>query len=214
MERACKLCGKVGQSELEMNGHVLRNHADQFPAVIEKFLRRPEEIAAIRRENRTGLYDKLLRVLDTARGVETPVPVFPDADVLLSNGTRLAHQGRHGCSRLFVNDEVRLMVMASWEMDHDHVSVSQRPTPPTVEMIEAVRCAFFGADRKVESTTSPDGVIHLLAPPAGPRPPPYPEPPKEASHPRTQVRTEPKVGRNEPCPCGSGKKHKRCCGLQ
>ena len=22
----------------------------------------------------------------------------------------------------------------------------------------------------------------------------------------------PKVGRNEPCPCGSGKKHKKCCG--
>ena len=21
-----------------------------------------------------------------------------------------------------------------------------------------------------------------------------------------------KVGRNDPCPCGSGKKHKRCCG--
>lgn len=25
------------------------------------------------------------------------------------------------------------------------------------------------------------------------------------------VRTEPKIGRNEPCPCGSGKKHKKCC---
>lgn len=25
------------------------------------------------------------------------------------------------------------------------------------------------------------------------------------------VRTAPKVGRNEPCPCGSGKKHKKCC---
>ena len=25
-------------------------------------------------------------------------------------------------------------------------------------------------------------------------------------------RTEPKVGRNEPCPCGSGKKFKKCCG--
>jgi hypothetical protein len=25
-------------------------------------------------------------------------------------------------------------------------------------------------------------------------------------------RKEPKVGRNEPCPCGSGKKYKRCCG--
>ncbi|HEY8163723.1 MAG TPA: SEC-C metal-binding domain-containing protein [Methylocystis sp.] len=22
-----------------------------------------------------------------------------------------------------------------------------------------------------------------------------------------------KVGRNEPCPCGSGKKYKKCCGL-
>ncbi len=26
------------------------------------------------------------------------------------------------------------------------------------------------------------------------------------------VRTGPKVGRNEPCPCGSGKKYKKCCG--
>lgn len=26
------------------------------------------------------------------------------------------------------------------------------------------------------------------------------------------VRATPKVGRNEPCPCGSGKKFKRCCG--
>jgi uncharacterized protein len=22
-----------------------------------------------------------------------------------------------------------------------------------------------------------------------------------------------KIGRNEPCPCGSGKKFKKCCGL-
>ena len=24
--------------------------------------------------------------------------------------------------------------------------------------------------------------------------------------------TAPKIGRNDPCPCGSGKKHKKCCG--
>ena len=30
--------------------------------------------------------------------------------------------------------------------------------------------------------------------------------------PRTVVRSAPKVGRNEPCPCGSGKKYKHCCG--
>lgn len=26
------------------------------------------------------------------------------------------------------------------------------------------------------------------------------------------VRVEPKIGRNDPCPCGSGKKYKKCCG--
>jgi SEC-C motif-containing protein len=30
--------------------------------------------------------------------------------------------------------------------------------------------------------------------------------------PQTEVRKQPKVGRNEPCPCGSGKKYKKCCG--
>jgi hypothetical protein len=25
------------------------------------------------------------------------------------------------------------------------------------------------------------------------------------------VRSEPKVGRNDPCPCGSGRKYKKCC---
>ena len=29
---------------------------------------------------------------------------------------------------------------------------------------------------------------------------------------KTIVRTQPKVGRNDPCPCGSGKKYKNCCG--
>ena len=29
---------------------------------------------------------------------------------------------------------------------------------------------------------------------------------------QTLRRAEPRVGRNDPCPCGSGKKHKKCCG--
>lgn len=31
--------------------------------------------------------------------------------------------------------------------------------------------------------------------------------------PRQVVRQEPKVGRNDPCTCGSGKKYKKCCGM-
>ncbi len=31
-------------------------------------------------------------------------------------------------------------------------------------------------------------------------------------HPDTTVhRDSPKIGRNDPCPCGSGKKYKKCC---
>ena len=31
---------------------------------------------------------------------------------------------------------------------------------------------------------------------------------------RPLVRTDPKIGRNDPCPCGSGKKYKKCCGAR
>lgn len=33
----------------------------------------------------------------------------------------------------------------------------------------------------------------------------------QAPTPKTVVRTSPKVGRNDPCPCGSGRKYKKCC---
>ena len=32
------------------------------------------------------------------------------------------------------------------------------------------------------------------------------------AHNTTYVRSQPKIGRNDPCPCGSGKKYKNCCG--
>ncbi len=35
---------------------------------------------------------------------------------------------------------------------------------------------------------------------------------KEGGMKKTVVNTEPKVGRNDPCPCGSNKKYKNCCG--
>ena len=35
---------------------------------------------------------------------------------------------------------------------------------------------------------------------------------KEYKQSRTVRRATPKIGRNDPCPCGSGKKYKHCCG--
>src|ERR1051326_7848919 len=51
-----------------------------------------------------------------------------------------------------------------------------------------------------------------------PRPPPKPKAQPmyfsggDASQPQTVKRKEAKVGRNDPCPCGSGKKYKKCHG--
>uniref|UniRef100_I2Q460 Protein translocase subunit SecA n=1 Tax=Desulfovibrio sp. U5L TaxID=596152 RepID=I2Q460_9BACT len=38
--------------------------------------------------------------------------------------------------------------------------------------------------------------------------------PAEEGKPEPKRRNEPKVGRNDPCPCGSGKKYKKCCGAK
>ncbi len=35
-----------------------------------------------------------------------------------------------------------------------------------------------------------------------------------ASQSATCIRPEPKVVRNDRCPCGSGKRHKKCCGVR
>ena len=35
---------------------------------------------------------------------------------------------------------------------------------------------------------------------------------KDDSVAKEPVKNENKIGRNDPCPCGSGKKYKNCCG--
>jgi hypothetical protein len=47
--------------------------------------------------------------------------------------------------------------------------------------------------------------------PVLPSPPPAPDTDSDYVAPKPLVR-EPKIGRNDPCPCGSGRKYKKCCG--
>ncbi len=58
---------------------------------------------------------------------------------------------------------------------------------------------------KAETTTTSTAPRHTGLPQGGPPPPPAP--------PKIQpVRVEQKINRNDPCPCGSGKKYKSCHG--
>ena len=86
----------------------------------------------------------------------------------------------------------------------------QIETPSAVE--EAERKRREEAERRMnfshaEAPAMSDGALDGAPRDGAPRP-------KESVLPRAEtfVRAQPKVGRNEPCPCGSGKKFKHCHG--
>ena len=76
---------------------------------------------------------------------------------------------------------------------------AQPPARPIDDVIEATR--WWGCYEREP------------APPAAPRPSSLAavEPDRLDAIPQP-YRAPPKVGRNDPCPCGSGKKYKKCCG--
>ena len=81
-----------------------------------------------------------------------------------------------------------------------HVEIQQRPPePPPPPLMEAHHFdSIAGED---------DAVDDAFPPPL--RPQPRAKPKRDAKNPSTWG----KVGRNEPCPCGSGKKYKQCHGM-
>jgi preprotein translocase subunit SecA len=63
-----------------------------------------------------------------------------------------------------------------------------------------------------QAAAMPQGQAPMGAPPPGMGAPP---PGVGAPQPAAPVRRDgPKVGRNDPCPCGSGRKYKKCCGAE
>ena len=68
----------------------------------------------------------------------------------------------------------------------------------------------FEEDQPLQQETGPSTATALADYPGTPNQSAgYPQPRKRE---RQQVITGKKVGRNDPCPCGSGKKYKYCCG--
>ncbi|MFH7325741.1 preprotein translocase subunit SecA [Desulfurivibrio sp. C05AmB] len=84
-----------------------------------------------------------------------------------------------------------------------------------MEMIEAMREKTVSTLLRIRLVRD-DDVEAIEAQQRNRRPPMQlsREQPGEEQPRRPVTRQEDKVGRNAPCPCGSGKKHKRCCGRQ
>ena len=91
-------------------------------------------------------------------------------------------------------DGVRLLLRAEL--------VKREPAPaPSPEQLQASKADM---DYLGGQPPSPDGKSVSAPPPSG-RPP-------VPGRPQPVVRQDEKVSRNAPCPCGSGKKYKKCCG--
>ncbi len=80
-------------------------------------------------------------------------------------------------------------------------ALEQRPRPRQVREQHAELAAFGGGGGGLEAGTS-DGAGSAASRPRRPAAAPAPR--------MAPVRSGPRVGRNDPCPCGSGKKYKKC----
>jgi len=107
-------------------------------------------------------------------------------------GTRLRH---NGWAELLADDEHGGCMIPMMMLYHEHdEDPSMRPKPIGPEqremVIASMAAGLVGAYRFFRQHGKPD--VRTRRP--------------ESPH------TSNKVGRNDPCPCGSGKKYKRCCG--
>jgi preprotein translocase subunit SecA len=77
---------------------------------------------------------------------------------------------------------------------------------PPAAVEDAARKRREAAEQRMRFSHAESSALNGAAPAGGAAP-------EKAAKPETFVRSERKIGRNEACPCGSGKKYKHCHGL-
>jgi preprotein translocase subunit SecA len=93
----------------------------------------------------------------------------------------------------------------------------QVKSPEQIEREEEARRARL--NRALQAQHAEAASLSQLGSASDPQPPQLPPPgaraapPPMSAQPQRPVRAAPKVGRNQPCPCGSGKKFKNCHGV-
>lgn len=101
------------------------------------------------------------------------------------------------------------------ELDQEIVAASQDPRnwgPAKAFVMAAEEAGVNTCDRQAMDHFMAVYNLRLLAQMPARRPAPV-LPTASLTAPTTPVHySEPKTGRNDPCPCGSGKKFKKCCG--
>jgi preprotein translocase subunit SecA len=120
----------------------------------------------------------------------------------LRQGIGLRGYGQRDPKQEYKKEGYEMFVQMTWRVKSSVIGNLLRLQPirqESGEEIEQKRLALGRKQRMVES--------HAAAGEGGEDGAPKPKQ-------ETVVRTQPKVGRNDPCPCGSGKKFKKCHGAE
>ena len=114
---------------------------------------------------------------------------------------------QHEAFRMFadlmvkIDEQTAERIMKISAMEEQYKKSVFRPEKETFQHkgYSAIGTASSGQDDVYDKGPAGEGPAEIFAP----------EPRKTEE---TYRRSTPKVGRNDPCPCGSGKKYKKCCG--
>ena len=121
-------------------------------------------------------------------GADEAVIVFDEGDPL----ARVLARMESRLSASTVRDRIPNADSPMVVVDEILESLPRPPAKRDVEMLLPILMDLWNATSRPDLGGRPPTHFHRRAQPA---------------------RAEPKVGRNAPCPCGSGKKYKRCCGV-
>ncbi len=214
MEEQWNLVGLQEQLEREFNIKLaLRSWLDQDETVHEEMIRERivEEAVRLYHEKEQAVGPEVMRQLEKSvmlQSLDTHWREHLAAMDHLRRGIHLRGYAQKNPKQEYKREAFIMFTNLLNNIKRDVIatlSVIEVKVPTDAEVLEE--------QRRQESIL---GDVKFLHPEAGQASPENPEaePEREnlANH-ETHIRSQPKVGRNDPCPCGSGKKYKHCHGM-
>ena len=120
----------------------------------------------------------------------------------------------------FSQTAVKGAVLAAWVLPfEDFLMTSGAPLPVDADTLaNIIQLPALNQPERIKNLSKPEmadvaaAIIHLCIKSHSSRGVYYQGLDEAAPTDGTQPANQPRVGRNDPCPCGSGRKYKKCCG--
>jgi preprotein translocase subunit SecA len=204
----------------------VRQWLDQEPALEEETLRQriQAELRTAYEQKAAQVGEPMMRQVEKAmmlQQLDTHWKEHLAAMDYLRQGIHLRGYAQRNPKQEYKREAFEMFGTMLEQVKMQLISILSKARVRGQEDVEAVEQSLRSDDRKMQFTHAeasspiappPEPVSAAPEPAAGPRRQQFVPPPGASAPAAPFVRTDRKVGRNEPCPCGSGKKYKHCHG--